>query len=120
MTKHLFILLLFIGVFFTPVNIFACGKDGVNHTCKTTHSTNKSKAECSCCNKKNNSHNNCCGHSKCGCSATCHTSIALSVFLQSSQNNNYDFSFIEKVKFPSYDSSVSEGFYSIWLIPKIS
>lgn len=122
MKKYHIILLLFLGVIFTPLNAFACGKDAVKHSCKMEHSSKKSKKECCCCGKKSDkdkSSNGSCSHSKCGCSSTCQTSVTLPEFFTNYTSENSDFSFVEKIKFFYTYLPVSNGFQTIWLIPKI-
>lgn len=123
MKKYHIILLLFLGVIFTPLNAFACGKDAVKHSCKTEYASKKKmKSDHSCCKKNDNKDkgcNGCCGHSKCGCSSTCQTSVTLPEFFTNDTLKTSDFSFIEKIKFFYTYLPVSDGFNTIWLIPKI-
>ena len=124
MKKYYFILLFVLGMFLMPSNVMACGKDLGKSSCKKEVSSTK-KEKKSCCgsdNSKQKDQKGCegnCGHSKCGCSSTCPTS---SVSLLSEiifKNNMFSYSSIEKVKFSNLTPSISDGFYSIWLIPKI-
>lgn len=123
MKKYHFILLLLLGIFFMPNNTYACG------TCSTDkHSAKKevsSKTEKDgCCESNNHSktknHNGCggkCGHSKCACPSVSNGfTISSELVLK---NNNFDFS-SEKQKFSNSETSISSGFYFLWLIPKIS
>jgi len=108
-----------------PNTTMACGKSSEKNSCKKEISSNKAEKK-SCCgdeNSKDKNHKGCkgnCGHSKCGCSSTCPTSSVS--FLSEINFKNYMFSYssIEKVKFSYTTPSISDGFYSIWLIPKIS
>lgn len=111
-------------MFLMPSNVMACGKASGKSSCKKEVSSTR-KEKKSCCtndNSKQKDHKSCkgnCGHSKCGCSSTCPTS---SVSLLSEiifKNNMFSYSSIEKVKFSNTIPSISDGFYSIWLIPKI-
>jgi hypothetical protein len=125
MKKYHIILVVLLGIFFMPNTAIACGSSNSKHTCeKEVSSTNTEKK--SCCdndNSKDKDHKGCkgnCGHSKCGCSSTCPTS---SVSFSSEilfKNYMFSYSSIEKVKFSYTIPSISDGFYSIWLIPKIS
>ena len=125
MKKYHVILLVFLGMFLMPNSAMACGKGSDKSSCKKEISSTKSEKK-SCCdndNSKDKDHKGCkgnCGHSKCGCSSTCPTS---SVSFSSEilfKNYMFSYSSIEKVKFSYTIPSISDGFYSIWLIPKIS
>lgn len=106
-------------------NAIACGKGSGKNSCKKEISSVKSEKK-SCCssdNSKDKDHNGCkgnCGHSKCGCSSTCPTSSVSFLSEINFKNNMFDYSSIEKVKFLYATPLISDGFYSIWLIPKIS
>lgn len=125
MKKYHIILVVLLGMFLMPNNAFACGKGSEKSSCKKEISSNKTQKK-SCCadeNTKDKDNKGCggkCGHSKCGCSSTCPTSSVS--FLSEINFKNYMFSYssIEKVKFSYTTPSISDGFYSIWLIPKIS
>lgn len=126
---HILLIVLF-GFLLVPSNTFACGKSCGSKTekrcCKKETSSNKTEKK-SCCSKDDNSKSNddkgCggkCGHSKCGCSSIC-PSTPVNLFTDITfQSNIFNFSSIEKVKFLYTTPSISDGFYSIWLIPKIS
>jgi hypothetical protein len=117
--------MLLFGFLLMPSITFACGKSCESKTekrcCKKETSSNKPEKK-SCCSKDDNSESNDdkgCG-GKCGCSSTC-PSTPLNLFTDITfQNNIFNFSSIEKVKFLYTTPSISDGFYSIWLIPKIS
>ncbi|HLO72715.1 MAG TPA: hypothetical protein VK164_02155 [Flavobacterium sp.] len=124
MKKYHIILIVLLGMFLMPSTAMACGNSNSKHSCeKEVSSTKKEKK--SCCdndNSKDKDHKGCegnCGHSKCGCSSTC-PSASVS-FLSDTIFKNYTFSYssIEKVKFSYTAPSISDGFHSIWLIPKI-
>jgi hypothetical protein len=125
MKKHHFILLVLLGMFLMSNTAMACGKGLEKSSCKKEVSSTK-KVKKSCCgsaSSREKNHKGCkdnCGTSKCGCSSTCPTS---SVSLLSEiifKNLIFNYSSIEKVKFFNTTPSISDGFYSIWLIPKIS
>ena len=106
-----------------PNNAVACGT--AKKCCKKEISEVKTEKKSCCESEKQSSkdHNGCngnCGHSKCGCSSTCSTSSVS--FLAEIDFNSFIFncSSIEKVMFSYTTPSISDGFYSIWLIPKIS
>ena len=111
-------------MFLMPSTAMACGNSNSKHSCEKEVSSTKMEKK-SCCdndNSKDKDHKGCegnCGHSKCGCSSTC-PSASVS-FLSDTIFKNYTFSYssIEKVKFSYTAPSISDGFHSIWLIPKI-
>ena len=117
MKKSYIILILFLGIFFIPNSSFACGNE--NHSCEKEVVTNKIK-EKSCCDN-NNGDKGCkgkCGHSNC----TTVTTGGFSLFVYNEiefTNHNFDFS-TSKSKFYHSENLLSDGFPSIWLIPKIS
>lgn len=119
MKKSYVILLLFFGIFFIPSNTFACGSNEKSCSKEVTASKTKTK---SCCDTGHDTEDSgcdgSCGHSNCGCSSTCTTSIA-SVFVQFKLDNFLNFSTLPKVNFYYNAPSLSEGHSSIWLIPKI-
>ncbi|UPT70993.1 MAG: hypothetical protein M0D53_00830 [Flavobacterium sp. JAD_PAG50586_2] len=125
MRKYHFILLVLLGMFFMPNTAMACGKGSEKSCCKKEiSSTTKEKK--SCCNNdssKEKDHKGCkgkCGHSECGCSSTCPASSVSFLSEINLKNNMFSYSSIGKVKFLYTTPSISDGFYSIWLIPKIS
>jgi hypothetical protein len=120
MKKFRILIILLFGIFLMPSVSYACG--GGNDSCK------KEMKKCSpekksCCGDKRKPGKGCdgkCGHSKCGCSfSPSNTPINLSVGLEI-QNSNFQSDLIQKNKIPYSSPSISDGFYSIWLIPKIS
>ena len=125
MKKYHIILIVLLGMFIMPSTAIACGKSNSKNSCKKEISSTKSEKK-SCCgndNSKEKDHKGCkgnCGHSKCGCSSTCPTSSVSFVSEISFKNYKYSYSSIEKTKFSYTTPSISDGFYSIWLIPKIS
>ncbi|NHN27281.1 hypothetical protein FIA58_016480 [Flavobacterium jejuense] len=117
MKKSYIIIILFLGIFFIPNNTFACGSE--KQSCKKELSTTKTK-EKSCCDNNNDNKgcNGSCGHSNC----TTVSSVGFSLFIYNEiefTNNNFDFS-TSKSKFYHSENLLSDGFPSIWLIPKIS
>ena len=105
-----------------PNNMYACGSKTEKQTSKEVTSTKKDKKDC--CGNDNKSedtgHNNCggkCGHSKCACPSS---SIGFTIVYEINfKNNFFDFS-SEKQKYFHSETFVSSGFFSLWLIPKIS
>ena len=114
-----------LGLFLMPRDAIACGNGSEKSCCKKeTSSIRKEKKSC-CDSKKSKEkdHNGCkgkCGHSEGGCSSTCPGSSISFLSEINLKNNMFSYSSFEKVKFLYATPSVSDGFYSIWLIPKIS
>lgn len=105
-----------------PVNAMACGKSSEKKSCKKEMSVAKSCKE-SCCGSNDSNDKGCkgkCGHSECGCSSTCPVSSVNFLVEINFKNDMFSYSSIRKVKFSYATPSISDGFYSIWLIPKIS
>ncbi|WP_293892336.1 hypothetical protein [Flavobacterium sp.] len=121
MKKYHFILLLLLGIFFMPNNSYACGTCSDKHPVKKEISSKTDKDKC--CDSdhsKSKNHDGCggkCGHSKCGCPSVSNGFTVSSELVL--KNNIFDFSF-EKQKFSNTETFISSGFYSLWLIPKIS
>ena len=119
------ILVVLLGIFLMPDNAIACGSGKEKHACKKEASSAK-KEKKSCCEsngKSSNDNKGCegnCGHSKCGCTSTCPPSSVSFLSEINFKVNMFNYSSIGKVKFSYATPSVSDGFYSIWLIPKIS
>lgn len=122
---HILLIVIF-GFLLMPSNTFACGNSVGNktekHSCKK-ESTSKTQKD-DCCDSHNQSksknHNGCggkCGHAKCGCTTATNGFTATTEL--NFKNNNFDFS-TEKQKFSNTETFISSGFYSLWLIPKIS
>lgn len=123
MKRFYIILIVTLGFFLLPTATFACGNLSEKASC--TKETSKVHNE-DCCseegghsNKEN--HDGCghkCGHASCGCASICYSGIT---FLMQPEFKNITFSlFSEKQKFYNSETSILSGFYSIWLIPKIS
>ena len=124
MKKHHIILIVLLSIFFMPISVMACGSSNSKHTCEKEVSSTKTKKKCCCSNdsskiKDDKGCNGDCGHSKCGCSSTCPSSSISFLPEIIFKINFIRFSSIEKVNFLYTTPSISDGFYSIWLIPKI-
>lgn len=122
---HILLMILF-GFLLMPTTTFACGNSCESktekHSCKKETSSKKDKN--SCCSNDNNSktkdHKGCggkCGHAKCGCTIV--TSGFTATVILNFKSNNFDF-FTEKQNFSNTETFISSGFYSLWLLPKIS
>ena len=117
---HIIILILF-GFLMTPTAVFACGKHTGKQSCKKKLSN---KQEDNCCSGYKHSagkHDGCggkCSHKQCGCASV--TASGLSFISPIEFNENAIKSIVGKQRFYLSDTTVSSGFYSLWLIPKIS
>lgn len=117
MKKFHIILIVTIGFLLMPTVTFACGK----HSCKKEISKSIKDDCCSKDNKSGKSHDGCggkCGHKQCGCTSVCPAGFSSVI------PSDYRFqasSIIEaKQNFFHYKSAISSGYFSLWLIPKIS
>lgn len=121
MIKNLYIFsfILLVGLLFTPTNTSACGTKSV-------------KTEKSCC-KNNKSDKKCCSEGKSGtkekgCKGKCGHSNCTTTCGQASMTfvNTIDFElnktvlFSKKSSFTYINNNISSGYFSLWLIPKIS
>ena len=109
-----------LGFFLIPTLVLACDTKSGKSCCETESSNKSEKKEC--CKKHSSNKdedNSCggrCGHSNCTASSV-HFSILF--FDEIKFTNHFDFS-NEKQKYFHSQTDLSSGFYSIWLIPKIS
>lgn len=118
---HIVVIVLF-GFLLMPCKTFACGSVSEKDSCKKEVSSKKENSHC--CEGDNNSENKgkkgCagkCGHSKCGCPASSNGfTLIHDIHFKS---NSFDFS-TEKQKDFYSETVISSGFFSLWLIPKIS
>lgn len=107
--------------FFLPSSTYACGTKTEKSCCKKE--TPKKTEKKVCCNgkhsqEKDNSCGGKCGHSNCTSTSSISFSI-ISFFEIDFKNNSFDL-VEKKSKFYHSETFTSSGFYSIWLIPKIS
>ncbi|MBL7869745.1 MAG: hypothetical protein JNM71_17180 [Flavobacterium lindanitolerans] len=123
MKRFYIILIVTLGLLLVPTATFACGNLSKKASC--TKETSKTHNE-DCCSEegghsKKENHHGCghkCGHASCGCASICTGGIT---FLNQLEFKNITFSFFsKKQKFHNSETSILSGFYSIWLIPKIS
>ena len=118
MNKIHFILIVLLGFFLMPGTTYACGSDSGNHSCKMEMSS-KTKMK-DCCSKKTKSKDKGCS-GKCGqlmCSVSS-VNIGITSTIQY-EIPNAILSFSEKKQNFSHSVSVpSDGYTSLWLIPKI-
>ncbi|WP_281228924.1 hypothetical protein [Flavobacterium aquiphilum] len=118
---HILIIVLF-GFLLMPSAVIACEKSSDKHS--FTKEMSSKMCNDDCCKKeshsKNKNQDGCsgkCNHSKCGCVSSCNTSI--SVVEWNIDTNRFNFS-SAKQNFYNSETSISTGFTSLWLIPKIS
>ena len=117
---HILVLVIF-GFLLMPTVSFACGSHSGKNSCSKGTSTTTEKMDC--CkndtdskNKKSEGCNGKCGHSNC---VTTSIQFSIVFFEIQFKNNNFDFS-EKKQNYFNSNSILSSGFYSLWLIPKIS
>jgi exopolysaccharide biosynthesis protein len=127
MTKkfHILYLIVTIGFFLMPTLTYSCEMKS-KKTCCSKEMSSSSAEKMDCCKNINHSKskdkdheggcNGKCGHSNCTTSSF-HFSVAF--FEIQFKNNNFDFSKKEHNYFNS-ETNLSSGYYSLWLIPKIS
>lgn len=124
MKKYHIILIVLLGMFLMPSTAMACGNSNSKHSCEKEVSSKKTDKKCYCSNDSSESkdENGCkgdCGHANCGCSMTCPSSSIIFIPEITFKSNFIQYSSIEKIKFSYTAPSISDGFHSIWLIPKI-
>lgn len=125
MKKYNFILILLIGLFLMSGSALACGKGSGEKSCKKEVTSTKTEKKGCCADgcAKNKEDKGCkgnCGHSKCGCSSTCPPSSVNFLPEINFKVPMFSYSSIGKAKFSYATPAIADGFYSIWLIPKIS
>lgn len=125
MKKLHIIILLFLGIFFMPATAMACGVKSAKQSCDQEVSCAKTTGKDCCCgttskSKDDKGCNGDCENALCGCSSTSTTSTVSFLSEINFQTRIFNFSTAEKVNFSNASPSISDGFSSIWLIPKIS
>lgn len=118
---NIIVIILTLGYFLSPTVSYACGTKTEKTCCKKATNSKSEKKEC--CNGKhsNNKNNGCggrCGHSNCTSSTSSNFSI-IALNEINFKNNSFNFS-NEKQNYFYSEIFLSSGFYSLWLIPKIS
>lgn len=122
MKKVHILLILLLAVFLVPSGVFACGKSHSEMKCCKKEITSKTdKKEC-CKNKtsKDKKQTGCkgkCGQTLCSTSSV-YSAISSPVSFEI-QNDNFNFASKKQI-FYSLETITSNGYSSIWLIPKIS
>lgn len=121
MYKFHFIVIVLFGFLLIPSSSYACENSSAKHSSRKETTSKMDKHDC--CKNDNHSktknHEGCggkCSHSKCGCASSCNTSISINELNFNSNIFNF---FSRKQNFYSYETSISSGFNSLWLIPKI-
>jgi hypothetical protein len=122
MKKIHILLIVLLGLFLMPSEAFACGKTSEKKSCTKEMASKTEKKDC-CSNETHSKDKNkkgCngkCGHSMCGSISIVNIGIFHSLDAYS-QSSVFNFS-SEKHRFNHPISFTSEGYSSIWLIPKI-
>ena len=122
---HIVLLIVTIGFFLMPVLAYSCEIKS-NKSCCNKEMSSAEAEKMDCCKNTNDSKNKNQDHEggcngKCGHSNCVTTSMHFSVVFFEIQFKNNNFAFSEKEQ--NYFNSkinLSSGFYSLWLIPKIS
>ena len=117
---HIYIIILILGFFFLPNLNYACGNKVQTECCKKELSV---KAEKKSCCKKSNSKS-----SDKSCGGKCNSCNCTTVVVQMSINfvNTIEFPvatdeiYTKKSSFKYTNFTISSGYVSLWLIPKIS
>jgi hypothetical protein len=122
MKKFHVILLLLFGFLMTPSAVLACGKHSGKQSCKKEMSKTQDDNCCSNHKDSDGKHNGCdgkCGHKQCGCSSsTCTAGLAFTSAIDLPKKVTEIIT--GKQRFYHSITDLSPGFYSLWLIPKIS
>lgn len=126
MSKKIYILFFFltIGLFLTPSPTYACGNNTEKTSCEKGPTSKEVKDSCEkdCCKKnhstKKDQHgcNGKCDHSSCTTTTLQFSLIAINEF--EFNNNLFNFSLEKSISYHK-TASISDGFTSIWLPPKI-
>lgn len=123
MKKLFCIVFLLFGFLLMPITASACGNSsGSKDSCTKEMSSKSDKKEC-CCSKpcsKEKKNKGCDG--KCGRTLCSNTTVNFGLFFisdEQTQLNVFNFA-TKRQKFYSSKALTSDGFSSLWLIPKIS
>ena len=117
---HILVIVLF-GFLLIPNGVFACENNSSKHSSRKEISSKTCNEDC-CKNdshSKSKNHEGCggkCNHSKCGCASSCNSSVSITEW--DINTNRFNFS-LAKQNFHNYETTISSGFNSLWLIPKI-
>ncbi len=118
MNKIYFILLLLLGFFLIPGTTYACGSGSGQHSCKMEMSSKSKKHDC--CSKKSKSKDKGCS-GKCGQSMCSVSSVNIGITTPVQYEMLKPLFCITEIKqnFSQVVSVPSDGYTSLWLIPKI-
>ena len=121
---HLLLVIVFC-TFLVPNIAMACDHASDKETKKEMHCSMKEEQK-SCCSddsdskSENKSCSSDCENSCCSCSATSSSSSAFTLVSEAIfENNSTHFFSDEKTQFSYVSKSTTDGFLSVWLIPKI-
>lgn len=122
MNKIHIILIVLFGFLLMPNKTFACGSNSEKNSCKKEISSTKKNNDCckidkNCDKKSKKGCSGKCGHSKCGCPSSSNGFTL--VYEINFKNNSLDFS-TERKRHSYSETLTSSGFFTLWLIPKIS
>lgn len=123
MKKFQIILLFVLGMFLMPSEAFACGKESskTEKSCCSKKKTDTKSEKKSCCDKKDTSEKGCggkCGHSS--CTSTSSVQFSIITLIEIDIKDNLCLVSDKKQNFFHNEADISSGFYTLWLIPKIS
>ncbi|MFV8271324.1 hypothetical protein ACNQGP_15505 [Flavobacterium sp. GT2N3] len=121
MKKYHVLLIVLFGIFLIPNSSFACENNSSKHSSSKETSSKIDNDDCGKddSHSKTKNHEGCrgkCSHSKCRCTTTCNSFVSIN---ELNFNRNIFNFFSEKQNFYNYEISISSGFNSLWLIPKI-
>ena len=114
-----FVKILVVVIFMMPAFNYACGSKSAKSCCKKEIAVKSAKKDC-CGKKTDGNQKGCrgkCGHSNCTTSSAQFSLVSQNEFIF--QENCFDF-LNQKETIYYYETAVSSGFHSLWLIPKIS
>ncbi|WP_281323249.1 hypothetical protein [Flavobacterium aestivum] len=123
MNKKIYILIFTVlGFLVMPSTVFACGNSYSKTTSCKKEASSKQEIK-NCCDSHHNEngkkHHGCggkCGHSNCNIPSV---QIAIFVPFITEINSKALFLYTEKGSFNDLKTTISSGFQSLWLIPKI-
>ena len=119
---HIYTIILIVGFLLLPSLSYACGTKSEKACDKKEIASAHNQKDCCESSQSSDENTGCegkCCQSKCGCSLTSTTSSA-SIFMHFNYQKIFNFSTREKVSFHYTTPSLSAGYSSIWLIPKLS
>lgn len=120
MKNFYFLVFLLLGILLMPDNAFACGSKSESDHSATEMSSAKSKKDCCAAAGHKDKKHHCCNHnckdSKCICASS--SGVFLVCNETGLQAINGDF-YNENQKFNHPETSISSGFFSLYLKPKI-